>query len=102
MARVKIKLDHGGMREMLQSEDVRAELAERAEAVADTVRAHQSIVRNEMPVGRDSHTTDRAVESVSIEHAGGIAVQAKYGVLTDAAAGHGLDVTRSADASRVH
>ncbi|MEV1157731.1 hypothetical protein AB0J27_20265 [Micromonospora chokoriensis] len=82
---------------MLQSAGIRARVAVAADAVAALVEAHHSVRRHAMPVTRDGTTTDRAVEAVSIAHPGGLAVQAKYGALTDAARAVGLDVNGKAE-----
>lgn len=93
MAGARIRLDHGGMADMLTSGLVAAEMAAKASEVRAVVEAHQSVVRHRMPVARESYETDRAAESVTIAHAGGQAVEAKYGTLADAARSAGLDVT---------
>ncbi|MEU8655254.1 hypothetical protein [Actinoplanes philippinensis] len=89
----RIRLDHRGMGEMLRSGEVAATIALRAAEVEQAVSEHQSIVRHEMPVERHAYTSDRAGEDVTIEHAGGLAVEAKYGVLADAARAVALQVT---------
>ena len=86
----KIRIDSKGMRELLLS--LRAEVRAAADAVASNVDARGK------PVEVRAYTTDRAAASVSIAHPAGLAIQAKYGALTKAAAAAGLEVG-SADSS---
>lgn len=46
----------------------------------------------DLPVSVDSQVTDRARSTVTITHPAGLAVQAKHGALTKAAAQAGLEV----------
>lgn len=92
MARVNIRLDHQGIGEILKSAEVRAALKLAASGVEIIAGNHEAIRRNGFPIGRESYTTDRAVESIAIEHPGGINVEAKHGVLVNAARVVGLEV----------
>lgn len=93
MAGLKIRLDHGGMAEMLGSPEVAAEILAKASEVQGIAEWHQSVARHRMPVERESYETDRAAEAVTIAHAGGKGVEAKYGALAEAARAAGLEVT---------
>ncbi|MFG3715801.1 hypothetical protein [Micromonospora sp. NPDC047730] len=96
MAGVDIRLDHKGIAELLKSAEFAEAMAEKAGEVAATVKAHQSIRRHKMPVTTGAFETDRATHSVTIADPGGLPVQAKYGVLTQAATAAGLEVTEGA------
>ncbi|WP_229398179.1 hypothetical protein [Micromonospora okii] len=98
MARVSIRLDHKGIAELLKSPEFAAVMTTKSAEVAAVVGAHQSIVRHEMPVTAEPYQTDRAAAEVTIEHAGGIGVEAKYGALTRAATATGLEVTTPTEA----
>lgn len=81
---MKIRLDHGGIEEVLKSEGVAESVREHAEQKAAEVRAHPSVSEH---VGSDrvkveDYVTDRAASAVVIAHAAGLPIQAKYGVLT--------------------
>lgn len=60
MARFKVNLDHGGIRELLRSAAVQAEMHRRAEKVADRAR-------DIAPVGPDSRTGQVGAYRGSIE-----------------------------------
>lgn len=100
MATVKIKLDHDGIATMLQSPLVTAAIHERAEVVRASVAAHQSVRRHEMRVTVRHFITDRIAAAVTIEHPGGLGVQAKYGVLSRAAGVAHLEFTELTDVVR--
>lgn len=91
-AEVEFKLDHGGIAELLVSAEIAALVAAKAEEVAGNVRAADTIQRHAAPVEVEHYVTDRAAAAVVIKHAGARAMQAKYGVLTQAAAAAGLEV----------
>jgi hypothetical protein len=84
-----VELDHDGIAKILK-EDMRGPVHEAALAIAARVDVG-SVTDAEVTV-RD-YTTDRAASAVSIAHPAGLAIQAKYGSLTKAAAGIGLEVT---------
>ncbi|OZV74771.1 hypothetical protein CA850_29785 [Micromonospora echinospora] len=94
---MKVKIDYDGVRAILKSEGVGALIDGATEAVRAQVASHQSVVRHRMPVDADRYQTDREAGAVTIAHAGGLAVQAKYGALTQAAAAAGLEVTDRGD-----
>lgn len=97
-----VKLNHGGIAALLKSGEMDALVNEAAEKIAANVRAQGITVgafsgagEIALPVTVSSTTTDRAHASVALAHPAGIAVQAKHGALTKAAADAGLDVKGS-------
>lgn len=90
MAKVEIKLDHGGVAEVLKSPEAAALVAGFAAKVAATVRGS-------VPAGTevevDHYTTDRAAAAVVIKDYLGKLYQVRDGVLTKAAAANGAEVT---------
>jgi hypothetical protein len=98
MAR-NVRLDHSGIRSLMNSPQVEALTVEAANAVADNVRAMGIRVgdkdggprEEDMPVEVSLFHTDRPHAVVAITHASGDAVQAKHGALSKAAAQAGLD-----------
>lgn len=93
MAGMKIRLDRGGMRAMLQSDEVAAAVSD----VADGVMANVDLPpqhAHRVDVEVDTYTTDRAAAAVTLAHAGGLGIEAKYGVLARAASAAGLQVKR--------
>lgn len=87
--RSDFKLDHAGMAEILRSADIASAVHDAAEAAADNVRANFDMIRNDMQdeVVVDDYTTDRAASSITITHAGGLGMEAKYGVLSKSVGG---------------
>jgi hypothetical protein len=83
-----LELDHDGIAKILM-EDMRGPVHAAAVAIAAAVDVG-SVTDAEVTV-RD-YTTDRAASAVSIAHPAGLAIQAKYGSLTKAAASIGLEV----------
>lgn len=102
MARNQVRLDRAGVRAILNSPQMRAVVQQATEAVKANVEAQAIRVgdvdggKNEidLPVSARVVTTDRAHGIVAITHAAGLAVQAKHGALTKAAAQAGLDVSQ--------
>lgn len=97
MARNAVRLNSRGIAEVAKSAEVAREITALAERVADNVRGQGIRVEGmpgdaALPVEVTSYTTDRARSSVTITHAAGLAVQAKHGALTKAAAQAGLEV----------
>jgi hypothetical protein len=80
-------LDRSGMADIAKSDQIRKLVREAAREVAGHARD-----ATDLPVETSERTTDRAVVDVTIAHPAGAATQAKYGVLTRAAARAGLDV----------
>lgn len=89
MAAVDVKLDHPGMREMLNSPEVAAMCVDAARKIA-------VVVRGSVPAGTDvavdEYRTDRAAASVTIRDAAGKLWQVRDGVLTRAAGSIGAEV----------
>lgn len=88
----KVRLDHKGILDMLKSDDVRAEIDSYAERIHEIVANADEVTRNAAPTDVKHYTTDRAAAAVTIVHAAGLAIQAKYGTLTRAAKAVGLQV----------
>ena len=96
MARVRVRLDHAGIRQVLSSyPGVRSMADDAAEKVGGAVRAQGLIADSpgrEMGVDLTGDTEVRSaighdgrpVGLVSIRHPAGVAMQAKHGVLTRA------------------
>lgn len=94
-----VKLNHAGVAAILKSGEMAALVNGAAEEIAANVRAQGQKVgalegsgEIDLPVTVSPTTTDRAHASVALAHPAGIAVQAKHGALTRAAAAAGLDV----------
>jgi hypothetical protein len=82
-----IRLDHKGIEQMLKSGEVAAVVHDWAEAIAADVIAPEGA-----EVVVDDYETDRAASSITVKHAAALAYQARYGMLTRAAARAGLEV----------
>ena len=96
MAR-KVRLNSRGIEAVAKSAPIAREVTKLAEAVADNLRSQRHMVEGvpgdvALPVEVTSYETDRARSSVTITHPSGLAVQAKHGALTRAAAQEGLEV----------
>jgi hypothetical protein len=87
-----VRLDHGGMAEILKSGPVAAAVRAMAQTVAGNAKAHPSVTRHGVPVEVTAYTTDRAACAVTLAHSAGMPIQAKYGALTQAAGAAGLEV----------
>jgi hypothetical protein len=92
MARMKIKLDHGGVAAVLTSGEVASAIGDLTESVAANAGGWETNSGEPIPVVTSTYTTDRAAGSVTLAHPAAMPLQAKYGVLTDAAAQAGLEV----------
>lgn len=95
MTRARIQIDRRGIGEVAKSPEMKALIHDLAEEVAENVRQLGIRVEGvpgniELPVKVTDSTTDRAVSRVSINHASGLAVQAKHGALSKAASAAGL------------
>jgi hypothetical protein len=101
MARPNVKLDLRGLEEVATSREMHAAVNEAAHRVAEAVEAQGIRVIGEpgdiaLPVVvREDETTrglrvNRALAAVQINHASGLAVQAKHGALSKAASSAGL------------
>ena len=95
------RLDNVGMEEVLSDDPMKRQVDAAAKQVVANVKAMGILVGDkpggyyqvELPVDRLAETTDRAISIVALSHPAGLAVQAKYGALTKAAAQAGLEVT---------
>jgi hypothetical protein len=94
----EINWSRAGLLAALNTEAVEARVAEVAEELADRVQdgwdGHVEGIPGdiEIPVKVGVYKTDRPRASVHLAHPSGLAVQAKYGALTKAAADLGLEV----------
>ena len=88
-----INLDYGAIGQILKN-DMRGPIDELAAKVAARVDVG-SVTDAEVTV--TAATTDRAKAYVTIAHPAGLAIQAKYGALTKAAASLGLEVHGGGD-----
>ncbi|WP_067201086.1 hypothetical protein [Microbacterium sp. XT11] len=89
----KVRINSAGIRAVLNSGKVRSAVNARAQAMASAIgspMAHDGPV----DVVVDSYTSDRPVAGVTLAHAAGIGLEAKYGYLTEAAASAGLELGR--------
>lgn len=92
---IDFRLDRSGLKQLLRSQQLGSEVTQLANRVAANVRAAGQKVEHgevEIPVVVDEYTTDREAASVTLAHPAGLAVQAKHGLLTKAAAAVGLEV----------
>lgn len=92
-----VRINPSGFDQVAKSREIRAEVNALAERVADNARSQNVWVEGvpgdvELPIEVVEQTTDRARASVQIQHPSGLAVQAKHGILTRAAAAAGLEV----------
>lgn len=88
MAALKITINREGMIEMLKSEDTARALTTAAEGIAGRVRLparHQG--RVPVRVNAPHMARFSAASSVSLAHAAGLPIEAKYGSLRRAAGG---------------
>ncbi|AWY05698.1 hypothetical protein SEA_GRETCHEN_10 [Microbacterium phage Gretchen] len=91
----KIKLNSPGIRAAaLNSAAVRREVAAFADTMAGRLEGRVIAHDGPAPIKRDSYTTDRVGEGVTIAHPGGIGLEAEHGYLTAAARSVGLSIGR--------
>lgn len=96
----RIRLNSHGIAAIADSAAVKNAVDALAEEVADNVRSQNHMVEGipgdvALPVKVRVYETDRARASVILAHPSGLAVQAKHGALTRAAAAAGLEVKSS-------
>ena len=88
MARVRVDLNHRGMRGLLRDEVMRLDMERRAERVAQRAREAHILVEGVpgdvvLPIKVTSGIgRTRAHARVTIAHPSGVAVEAKHGLLT--------------------
>ncbi len=92
-----VKLNSSGIANLLESPEMHRLVEKVADEIAYNVRGQGVRVEGipgdiELPVKVSVTTTDRARATVVLAHPSGIAVQAKHGALTKAAAAAGLEV----------
>ena len=96
----RIRLNHAEVARILKAAPMVAAVKDAADKVAQNVRDMGIKVGDkdggshevDLPVTVTMVTTDRAHANVTLAHPAGMAVQAKHGPLTKAAAQAGLDV----------
>lgn len=89
MGKAEIKLDYEAIGRVLTG-TLRPVVTR---AAANVAARAKGLVDKDVPVRVRPYTTDRAASAVVIAHPSGVALQAKAGVLTRAAAAEGLEVT---------
>jgi hypothetical protein len=90
----KVRLDHAGIRQILTGDTVRELITDAAEQVAAAARAQGHTITSGEPVPVEvvpEADTDRAGVSVAVQHASGIGMEARHGLLRRAAETIGLD-----------
>jgi hypothetical protein len=91
--RSRIRLDRGGIAEVLLSEEVGSAVHDLAETAASFADGHTVHGGDDLPVKVDDYRTDRRASGVTLAHPAGLGKEAKYGILAGAAASAGLQVT---------
>lgn len=98
MAR-RVRLDSRGLGEVLRSAEVRAELSQLAEGIARNAESSPEATRNTVRVDVQEYTArggrlrgERVAFAVTLAGAAGLAIEAKHGTLSRAAASQGLTV----------
>lgn len=84
-----LRLDHGGVAEVLKSGGVKSAVHELAEQIAAAARSQ----RPGADIVVDDYVTDRSASSVTIREPQAMAWQVRDGILTRSAAAAGLEVT---------
>ena len=94
MARARIRLDHGGIGEILKSDEVGSLMRDLAEQVAANIEATATWQRHgdKGHIEVAQYVTDRAAAAVIVAHPGALGMQAKHGAITGAAGAAGLEV----------
>lgn len=87
-----LRLDHQGIARLLKSAEVDAALRKLADPIQNNA---EGMVDPDIPIEQVSYTTDRAARAVMIAHPSGVALQARDGVLTRAAAMAGVEVRQA-------
>lgn len=87
MAGPQIRLDHAGIRDILNSPEARRAVHETAQQIRDHLE-----VPDDTDVAIDDYTTDRAATSITIRDVRAQTWQARDGVFTRAAAAAGFEI----------
>lgn len=92
----KLKLDHAGIAEILASDELAGVVGAAADRVAgsisESVRSGEPLPVVVDDLGVTGRRAPRVTFAVTLAHAAGIGKEAKYGLLTGAAAAAGLEV----------
>lgn len=89
-----VRVYYPGVSEVLRSSEVAALVQDAAEEVAAHAQAQGHLASDgPLPIVVSTYETDRAAATVDIRHPAGLGMQAKYGVLTQAAGAAGLEVS---------
>lgn len=94
-----VKVDKAGLGQVMKSREVAAAVEDLAQKVAGNINARGlsadsagqssgSLLRAEV----DTYTTDRAAAAVWVKHPAALAMQARHGLFTRAAADAGMEV----------
>ena len=101
MAR-RVRLDSDGIGEVLRRAEVSAAVRALGQSVAAGARAEESVSRHGAEVVVSEYTAEggrlrspRPAVAVTVKHPGGLGMEAKYGVLSRAAAAAGLRMRSS-------
>lgn len=88
------RLDHVGIGAILRSGEMAAVVNKAARDVVSSAEGQGRMTHDgPLPIDLQEYTTDRAAALVALAHPSGMAMEAKYGVLTKAAAAAGLEVS---------
>lgn len=105
MARVQVRLDHAGIRQVLQSSPMRAMVTAAGERAAEAIRAQNRLARSAGQASGPDLTGDitvrpgvgaydqRPVAIVTVAHPAGVAMQARHGIITRAVRAMGAGVS---------
>lgn len=88
----RVRLNHDGVRAILNSTEVREVIDSASESVGSRTRESYAGINSEAEVVVESYTTDRAAGRVLVKHPVAMGYEAKYGALTSAALAEGLEV----------
>lgn len=96
---VRVQLNPAGIAEALKSEPIKKAVEDAANAIAEGIAAQGLVAESGVDGGSpdivgvvEIEVTDTAHATVTIQHPAGLAMQARHGVLTKAAASAGLEV----------
>ena len=100
MPRVRIRLDSDGLAEVLRSSEVAGEVRRLGSSVATAAGSDGAVSRHGVPVTVAEYVarggrlrSERPAVAVTLAHAAGVGIEAKYGALSRAAGEVGLTVT---------
>ncbi len=90
----KVQLDRQGVGAILRSPELSTAVTGLARTVASNVMARLPSDRYDADVVVEPYTTDRGAAAVVVRHPQARALEAKFGILSNAAAAAGLSVRR--------